>query len=84
MNFTENALREIIEQSVEKGVASALIKIGVDVESPLEMQRDMQHLRRWRKSVEAVQRKGAMVVVSTLVVGGLGALWMGFRDVLNR
>lgn len=44
-----------------------------------EFQADMAHIRRWRKSMEAVQSKGLLTVVGILVTGVLGLIVMGIK-----
>ncbi|AAT69463.1 gp04 [Alphaproteobacteria phage PhiJL001] len=80
IHLTEAQLKEIMEEAVNE----ALIKIGVDPSDPIEVQKDMQHLRDWRQSVESVQKRGLMVIVSTLTAGLLAALWIGFKELTKQ
>lgn len=47
-------------------------------------QRDMMHLRRWRKAMDGIQNKGILTVVSILFSGICAALWLGLQALLGR
>lgn len=48
-----------------------------------EFQADMMHLRRWRKSMDAVQSKGMLTLVGLITAGLAAALWIGFQRMLK-
>jgi hypothetical protein len=76
---------EELRALIKLTVAEALLQLGVDTSDPeqvLEFQRDLQHLRDWRISVNEVKSKGLMLVVGTVGAGVLGALWIGFKDLI--
>lgn len=73
-----------IQAIVEASVKATLTTLGIRHEDPLEMQMDFAHLRRWRKSVGQVTSLGVMTVISTLVVGVLGAMWLGLSQMLGK
>ncbi len=76
--MNEEEIRAVVRATVDEMLTS----MGMDHEDPLEMQRDFQHLRDWREASEAVKKKGMMTLVGILVVGILGALWIGFKDLI--
>ncbi len=45
---------------------------------------DFQHLRRWRKSVEQAQSYTFKAVITVIVAGFLGAVWLGVKVVLGK
>jgi hypothetical protein len=45
---------------------------------------DFQHLRRWRKSVEQAQRYTFKAVITVIVAGVLGAVWLGIKLTLGN
>jgi hypothetical protein len=45
---------------------------------------DFQHLRRWRKSVEHAQSYTAKAVVTVIVTGFVGAIWLGVKVMLGK
>lgn len=75
----EAEIKKIIEDAVAKGVRDAMVPLGFDISNPLEMQKDMQHLREWRQSVAAVKRQGIMTAIGILTAGAVGALWMAVK-----
>lgn len=72
--------KEEMQAIVREAVHQTLIQMGVDTTSPLEMQRDFQHLRDWRMAQEAIKRKGYLTMVSIFVTGITALLWIGFKD----
>nr|WP_213770710.1 phage terminase large subunit [Bradyrhizobium sp. dw_78] len=49
-----------------------------------EMRADFGHLRRWRKSVEQAQIYTFRAVITVIVTGLLGALWLGVKAVFGK
>jgi hypothetical protein len=49
-----------------------------------ELRADLQHLRRWRKSVEQAQGVTFKAVISIIVAGCLGAVWLGIKVMLGK
>jgi hypothetical protein len=68
-----------IEAVVGKAVSQTLLKLGIDVDNPLEFQADMQHLRNWRQSVDTVKKQSLMTAIAILTAGVLGLVWMAVR-----
>lgn len=77
--MTENEVREIAQAAARAAVHEMMITIGVDASKPeamIEMQKDFQSLREWRRSMESVRRHGLLTAVGVIVVGILGLIWM--------
>lgn len=70
--MTDDEIRKIVSETV----AATLIKLGLDADDPLELQADMLHLRRWRKSVENAGRQTLMTAVGIIVAGVIGLVLM--------
>lgn len=49
-----------------------------------DFQRDMMHLRKWRKAMDGVQSKGLLTMVTVLITGGAAALWVGVQVLLTK
>jgi ABC-type transporter Mla maintaining outer membrane lipid asymmetry permease subunit MlaE len=49
-----------------------------------ELRADFQHLRRWRKSVEQAQSFTFKAVITIIVTGFLGAVWLGVKVMLGK
>jgi len=49
-----------------------------------EMRADFQHLRRWRKSVEQAQSYTFKAVITIIVTGLVGAVWLGVKVMLSK
>jgi hypothetical protein len=48
-----------------------------------EYQRDMLHLRRWRKAMDGVQDKGTLTAVGIVTSGAIAALWLGIKTLIS-
>ena len=68
-----------IRRVVAEAVAETLLKLGIDAADPLELQRDMQHLRAWRESVDTVKRQGIITAVGILIAGMIGLVWVSIK-----
>lgn len=79
IRLTESQLKELMEEAVN----DALTKLGVDVTQPLEMQKDFQHLRDWRKSVQTFRTRGVLTILTTLLTGCAAAAWLGIKAMIN-
>ena len=49
-----------------------------------ELRADFQHLRRWRKSVEQAQSYTFKAVITVIVTGLVGAVWLGVKVMLGK
>src|SRR5271156_4934989 len=49
-----------------------------------ELRADFQHLRRWRKSVEQAQGFTFKAVITVIVTGFVGAVWLGIKIMLAK
>jgi type I site-specific restriction-modification system R (restriction) subunit len=79
----ENERRETtFDDVVMRAVATILTSFGVEEDDRVELRKDFEHMRRWRKSMEQAQSLTFRIVVTTLVTGFLGAVWLGIKAVL--
>jgi hypothetical protein len=73
--MTEHEVKKIVAEAV----AETLLTLGIDTTDPVELQKDMAHLRAWRESVQTVKQQGLVTAVGILVAGALGLLWLAFK-----
>lgn len=76
--------RDELERIVAESVRQTLIQLGISTLDPLEMQKDMQHLREWRKSMENIKSKAMITTLTVFLSGLLAALWLGFKDIIGK
>ena len=76
--------RDDIEAIVLRAIATILTSFGMEEEDRRELRADFQHLRRWRKSVEQAQSYTFKAVITIIVAGILGALWLGIKVTLGK
>jgi hypothetical protein len=73
-----------IEAVVVRAIAMILTSFGIEEEDRRELRADFQHLRRWRKSVEQAQSYTFKAVITIIVAGFVGAIWLGVKVMLGR
>jgi hypothetical protein len=64
-------------------VKKTLINFGIDTSDPIEMQKDFAYLRAWRLGADEVKTKGVLAILGMMLVGMVGALWVGFKSNLH-
>lgn len=86
-NMTEDQVRQIAaeaaREAVKQVVPDILVRLGFSPDSPLDMQRDMQHLRAWRVSVESIQSKTILTLVGLAISGAVAAIIVGARELFS-
>lgn len=79
-NMTHEELQKLIAEAVRQ----TLVQMGADPSNPIEMQRDFQHLRQWRKAGEDLRSKGTLALLGIFLSGVAGLIAVGFRDWLDK
>ena len=80
----QKSQRDDMEAIVLQSVAATLTSFGVEDEDRRELRADFQHLRRWRKSVEQAQSYTFKAVITVIVAGLVGAVWLGIKVMLGK
>ena len=75
---------EEIDALVIRTIATILTSFGIEEEDRKELRADFQHLRRWRKSVEQAQSYTFKAVITVIVTGFVGAVWLGVKVMLGK
>ncbi len=78
--MTEAEIKNIVETTVNQVLES----FGLEGEDRKELQADLLHLRRWRKSIEQTQTYAFKTIITVIVTGFLGALWLGIKTALGK
>jgi hypothetical protein len=76
--------RNEVDAIVSRAVATTLTSFGIDEDDRRELRADLQHLRRWRRSVEQAQSYTFKAVITVIVTGLLGAVWLGVKVLLGK
>lgn len=74
---------EVTDAVVLKAVSAILTSFGIEEDDRKEFKKDLDHLRRWRKSVEQAQTMTFKAVIMALATGLIGAAWLGFKTVMT-
>ncbi len=73
-----------IDGAIQKAIVSTLAAFGIEEEDRRELRADLQHLRRWRSSVEQAQSYTFKAAITIIVSGLVGALWLGVKVMLGK
>jgi hypothetical protein len=73
-----------IDAVVMRTIATILTSFGIEEEDRKELRADFQHLRRWRKSAEQAQSYTFKAVITVIVTGLVGAVWLGIKAALGK
>ena len=73
-----------IDAIVLRAMTIILTSFGIEEEDRRELRADFEHLRRWRKSVEQVQSYTFKAVITVIVTGFVGAVWLGVKAMLGK
>src|SRR4051812_32014647 len=97
MTMTRDEVRAIIQETlaeqthqqssdttIMQTIATILTSFGIEDDDRKEIRADFQHLRRWRKSVEQAQSYTFKAVVTVIVTGLVGALWLGIKVLVGK
>ena len=76
--------RANVDAIVLRSIATALATFGIEEEDRRELRADFQHLRRWRRSVEQAQSYTFKAVITVIVTGLVGAIWLGIKVALGK
>lgn len=79
IHLTKEELKGLMEEAVQ----DAFLKMGIDHNDPLEMQKDFQHLREWRVAVAAMRTKGMLTIIGIVLAGAAAALWVGLKSMIT-
>lgn len=79
-NLTPEEARALIREAVRE----TFLMLGVKVDDPIEVQKDFQHLRKWRTTTDSIKSKGLLTLVGIAVSGIAAAVWLGFKALLGK
>lgn len=65
-------------------VLETLISLGMDIEEPVELQKDMAYLRALRTGSEELKKKGVLLLFTTFIVALVGWAILGFKVTLGQ
>jgi hypothetical protein len=76
--------KEEVKIIVAESVRQTLMQLGIASNDPIEMQKDMQHLREWRQTMDSVKSKGVITITAMFFTGIAAALWLGFKELVHK
>ena|SRR5947209_2439498 len=76
--------RDDIDVVVLRTIATTMASFGIEEDDRKALRADFQHLRRWRQSVEQAQSYTFKAVITVIVAGVVGAVWLGIKVMLGK
>ena len=71
------------DAAVVKSISTILASCKAQEEHS-ELESDLRHLRRWRKTVEQAQSLTFKAAITVTVTGFLGVVWMGVKAAMGK
>lgn len=71
----QRIVKATVSETVPLVVKETLTKYGIDAANPIEVQKDQQHLRKWRNRLDTMS--GKVFLVCVLAVCGVGSQIFG-------
>ncbi len=68
-----------VDAVVLQTISTILTSFGIEEEDRQELRLDFQHLRRWRKATDQVQKAGWKAVATVFITGTCGLIWLGIQ-----
>lgn len=75
---------ENVDNETLRTISTILTSFGIEEEDRIEMRADFQHLRRWRKASEQAQSFTFKALVTIIVSGFVGIVWLGIKTRLGQ
>lgn len=75
---------ENVDNETLRTISTILTSFGIEEEDRIEMRADFQHLRRWRKASEQAQSFTFKALVTIIVSGLVGIVWLGIKTRLGQ
>ncbi|MCK5131689.1 MAG: hypothetical protein KAR40_06000 [Candidatus Sabulitectum sp.] len=81
---TEDELKRVVKSTVKETLNETLIQLGVDVNNPLEVQRDLQCARDVRQTLNSIKGKFVLTTVVILLGSLATAVWAGIITLVKK
>lgn len=69
------SVKEAVSEAAKEIMENTFLALGLDIKEPLEIQKDMQTMRSWRKAKEKVAYHGLTVSFGIVVAAILSMVW---------
>lgn len=73
-----------VDTVVLQTISTILTSFGIEEEDRAELRADFQHLRRWRKASETVEKAGWRAIATVLITGICGLIWLGIQTKFGK
>jgi hypothetical protein len=79
----EACIQKTADEVATQTVKNTLTTLGIDHDNPIEVQKDMAHIRANRVGMEAYGRRIKLTAIAVVTTAVLGAVWVGFQALLG-
>ena len=76
-------LPPVITECTQTTLDNLLVRFGMQVNDPLELQRDFQHLRDFRVGYASVRSKATLTFVGLFLAGLCTIVWLGVKEYIR-
>ncbi len=80
----EDKLRKMMEEAAEEGTRRAFLSMGMNINDPIETQKDMAYVRLQRLASEQMGKVVRRTVLAILLTGICSAAWVGFQFAVHK
>lgn len=76
-------LQKMIQKAVEDGNTAALMKVGIDLNDSINVQKDLAFSRKQREASEKITLHARAVLIGMMIVGAGSVLVLGIKEALK-
>jgi hypothetical protein len=76
-------LERVVAKSSEKGITNALVKLGIDINDPIETQKDLAFIREQRLTREHISKFTKGAVITTVFSGLVSLVVLGITKAMK-
>jgi 2-iminoacetate synthase ThiH len=76
-------LQRLVQEAAERGTKQALVQMGMNMDEPIEAQKDMAFLRAQRKASENMGTVIRRTVLVAALTGLLTIAWLGIQAAIH-
>jgi len=82
--LSHSEIEALVRETVASTVDEICLKLGVDYREPLVLQRNLQTLDAWVKTMDSVKKRTLASSLGLLLLGLAGVLVLGLRAWIGR
>lgn len=76
-------LQKMIQKAVEDGNTAALMRVGIDLDDSINVQKDLAFSRKQREASEKITLHARAVLIGMMILGAGSVLVLGIKEALK-